>query len=74
MSKNYHFHKDCAYYPQCKEEVVKIGKQKRIRFTCPMMRYSQLYFLNDLHRVKWCCTEFRPYQTSLPVNARTNEN
>lgn len=63
----YHFHKDCKYYAQCKEEVVYQGKSKRIRFSCPKMKHSQLYVPGDLHTIKWECDEFEPYQETLEL-------
>lgn len=58
----YHFHKDCKYYPQCTEEIVKKGKQELIKFTCPALKYSQLYYKGDIHTIKWDCLKFEPYQ------------
>lgn len=62
---NYHFHKDCKYYPQCTEELVKKGRQELIKFTCPMLKYSQTYYKSDLHSIKWECTKFEPYQITI---------
>ena len=59
-----HFHKDCRYYSDCTEEVVYEGKQKYIKFTCPMFKYPQSYYCNDLHTIKWECTKFEPYQNN----------
>ena len=62
MKDNYHFHKDCKYYPQCTEELVKEGKLERIKFTCPMLKYPVQYFKGDIHTIKWECGQFEPYQ------------
>lgn len=61
----YHFHKDCKYYEKCTEEIVMQGKQKRIKFTCPQLQYPQLYYINDLHTIKWECGLFEPKQKDL---------
>lgn len=62
---NYHFHKDCKHYGKCKEETVFKGKRKYIRFTCPCLKYPQLYYPNDLHTIKWECGLFEPKQEDL---------
>ena len=67
MSKidNYHFHKDCKYYPQCTETPVRDGRHECIRFYCPAMNENQMYYKNDLHTIKWECGRFEPYQENL---------
>ena len=64
---NYHFHKDCAYYPESTERIVKEGKSKRIEFFCPAYNNGRptLYYLGDLHTIKWACPCFEPYQQTL---------
>lgn len=61
---SYHFHKDCAYYPQCTEEIVKNASGKAVKFTCPMGGTAN-YYLGDLHTIKWECKHFKPYQQDL---------
>ena len=61
----YHFHKDCKYYPQCTEREVKKGKTELIEFTCPMLKYPETYYKNDIHKIKWQCFQFEPYQTRI---------
>ena len=65
IADTYHFHKDCKYYPECTEEIVTKGKQKFIQFTCPKLKYPQLYYKGDLHSIKWQCFSFEPLQLSL---------
>jgi hypothetical protein len=65
MNNAYHFHKDCKYYPQCTEEVIKDGKQKYVRFVCPALTQSLKYYPNDVHAIKISCSKFEPYQQSL---------
>lgn len=62
MSKNnsYHFHRDCRYYEQCKEETVMEGKHKYIKFVCPRLKNPQKYYPKDLHTIKWICPHFEP--------------
>ena len=61
----YHFHKDCKYYPQCTEELVKNGKKELVKFTCPMLKYPITYYKNDIHKIKWDCGHFEPYQNEM---------
>lgn len=61
----YHFHKDCKYYPNCTEKLVKKGKSEYIEFTCPMLRYPVTYYKRDIHTIKWSCPEFEAYQPTL---------
>ena len=58
----YHFHKDCKYYSQCTEKLVKRGKQEFVEFRCPMNKYPVLYYKRDIHTIKWQCGAFEPYQ------------
>jgi predicted esterase YcpF (UPF0227 family) len=61
----YHFHRDCKYYSGCKEEAIKEGKHKYIKFTCPALERPQKYYTNDLHTIKFSCLKFEPYQKNL---------
>lgn len=56
----YHFHKDCIYYEQATIETVYHGKQKRLRFKCPMMSKSQDYVPRELNTIKWECLRYEP--------------
>ena len=67
IGDRYHFHKDCMYYPQCTEELIKEGRQELIKFTCPMLKYPQRYYKGDLHTIKWECSKFEPYQIKMEV-------
>ena len=60
----YHFHKDCKYFPECTEELVKNQGHEVIKFSCPAVgvRY---YYKCDLHTIKWDCGAFEPLQMSL---------
>lgn len=60
VSEIYHFHKDCKHYEKCTEEIVIQGKRKRIKFICPQLKYPQLYYIKDLHTIKWDCPLFEP--------------
>lgn len=61
----YHFHKDCKYYEQCKEETVFKGKRKYTKFICPRLKHPQLYYPKDLHTIKWDCPLFEPKQRDI---------
>lgn len=61
----YFFHKDCMYYKQCSEEVICEGKHKYVKFTCPMLKHSQKYYPDDIHKIKWECAKFEPSQINL---------
>lgn len=66
ISDTYHFHKDCKYYPECTEEIVKNGKQELVKFTCPKSNgHSSLYYKSDIHSIMWQCPGFEPYQPTL---------
>ena len=74
MSDNYHFHKDCKYYEQCKEETVFKGKRKYTQFICPRLRYPQLYYPKDLHTIKWDCALFEPKQEKKDLQEKIRES
>lgn len=63
----YHFHKDCAHYPEATEQIVKYNGHKVIEFCCPAYNNGKptLYYIGDLHKIKWCCPCFEPYQMAL---------
>lgn len=63
-SEHYHFHKDCKYFPECTEELIKDGQHEVIKFTCPVVGTRQ-YYKGDLHTIKWECACFEPFQNSL---------
>ena len=65
MSGDWHFHKDCKYYPQCTERVEKEGKHEYIRFTCPALKQTLKYYPSDVHTIKISCSKFEPYQQDL---------
>ena len=66
MKDNYHFHKDCKYFSQCTEEIMKEGKQRYVRFTCPAIAPQTLkYYLGDVHTIKISCAKFEPYQNNI---------
>ena len=61
---DYHFHKDCKYFSECTEEIVKDGRHEVIKFTCPVGGVGH-YYKGDLHTIKWDLPCFEPYQESL---------
>lgn len=65
MKQEYHFHKDCKYYPQCTEETITEGKHTFVRFTCPRINRTQKYYPGDIHTIKFSCGLFEPYQDNL---------
>ena len=52
MSGDWHFHKECKYYPQCTERVEKEGKHEYIRFSCPALKQTLKYYPSDVHTIK----------------------
>lgn len=46
---SYHFHRDCRYYGQCKEEMISEGKREYIKLVCPRLKKIQKYYPKDLH-------------------------
>lgn len=65
LKDTYHFHKDCKFYPECKEQLVTRGSAELIEFTCPMLKHPQIYYKGDVHSIKWQCSAFEPAQLSL---------
>lgn len=68
MSKaeHYHFHKDCKYYPECTEELIKNQGHEVIKFVCPVGGVGY-YYKGDLHTIKWECGAFEPYQEEIKL-------
>lgn len=64
LSECYHFHKDCKYFLECTEEVVRNQGHEVIKFTCPRVG-PRMYYKGDLHTIKWDCACFEPYQEEL---------
>lgn len=59
---SYHFHRDCRYYGQCKEEMISEGKREYIKLVRPRLKKIQKYYPKDLHTIKWSCQLFEPKQ------------
>ena len=60
----YHFHKDCKYYYECTQELIKKDGHELIKLVCPKGGVTW-YYKSDINAVKWDSPCFEPYQTNI---------
>lgn len=70
----YHFHRDCAYFEQCRIEEVKENGHKLIKFYCPAYSNHKdslegTYYKGDFDTIKWECAKFIPIQERLSLES-----